>query len=271
MERKLSRKEFLTIATKCAAGATAGVAGLSLITAKKGEAQTEIPAWPWPYAKLDPEYVRKLGHQAYWEAGRGCSYGAFKAITRALQETVGYPFTLIPPEIMIFGHGGVVGWGGTCGGLLGACAAISLVCDKATADKLIHELQGWYTQALFPSETSNRYAQNHEFFVNQYDQPLPQSRAGSPLCHASVTMWCDTSGFKASSLERKERCARLTGDVAARAVELLNEWADGHFQGTYTPPQSMASCVTCHGSQGLDNVKAQMNCTQCHVEGWDHR
>ncbi len=269
MNEKLTRKEFLVLTTKCAACATVGMAGLSLI-GKEGKAQAELPPWPWPYKKLDPEYVRKLGHEGYWEKGYGCSYGAFRAIILPLREAVGYPYTLIPPEMMIWGHGGVVGWGGTCGALLGACAAISLVCDKPTADKLIHELQGWYTQVLLPTDISNHYAETGQFLVRKYTKPLPQSRAGSPLCHISVTLWCEHSGFGASSLERKERCGRLTGDVAARAVELLNQWADGQFQGIYVPPESLTTCLRCHGDKMMDNVKARMDCAQCHKLGWSH-
>jgi len=267
MKKKLTRKQFLEVATKGAIGAAVGVSVLKLGEKSKAETKT---TWPYPYQPLDIEHVRKLGHQYYWTAPGGCSWGAFKAIIKALSEKIGEPYTSFPAEIMTFGHGGVVGWGGTCGGLLGACAAIQLVCDKATADKLIHELQGWYTQEKFPTDISNQYGKNGEFYVNKLNQELPQSTCGSPLCHISVTKWCDSSGYKAGSLERKERCARLTGDVAAYAVKLLNDWFANQFQQQYQTPSTVTACMTCHGSSQRDDVKAVMECTQCHKPNWAH-
>jgi hypothetical protein len=58
--------------------------------------------------------------------------------------------------------------------------------------------------------------------------------------------------------------------VAARAVELLNQWADGQFQGIYIPPESVTTCLRCHGDKMMDDVKAKMDCAQCHKLGWSH-
>lgn len=270
MSNRSSRREFLSTAIKLTAGAGLGAASMNLVASQQGRAAAGAAPWPWPYQKLDAESVRKLGHQGFWEQGRGCGYGAFKAIVAALQKKVGPPFTQIPPEMMIYGHGGAVEWGTLCGAVNGAAAAIGLVTDKETADKLIHELLGWYTQARFPSEQSNRYAQRKEFLVEKYSKALPQSAAGSPLCHASVTRWCEASGFTATSQERKERCARLTGDVAAYAVELLNKYADAKFKGAFATPAAVKACQTCHGAGQMDNVKTNMNCTQCHEPNWKH-
>jgi hypothetical protein len=61
MAEKLTRKEFLILTTKCAACATVGVAGVSLI-GREGEARDDLPPWPWPYKKLDPELIfRRVG------------------------------------------------------------------------------------------------------------------------------------------------------------------------------------------------------------------
>jgi hypothetical protein len=262
MSQSLTRKEFITSAAKYAAGISAGVAGLSLLSAEKTRAGAEEFTWPWPYQKLDPEHVRVLGHDSFWE--KACSYAAFKAIIHALAEKVGEPFTLIPPEIMIYGHGGAAGWGTICGALNGASAAICLVADKETSDKLINELIGWYTQTEFPTDKSNEYAVNHVFADQRYDQALPKSVCGSPLCHPSVTEWCIASGFKVSDIARKERCARLAGDVAAYAVELLNQHFDSVFTPIYVPPESIAACMSCHGASFQNNVAAKMECMQCH-------
>jgi hypothetical protein len=263
MEKAITRKQFMSNSTKLAATFAAGVAGMGVLSHKDASGKTVTYEWPWPYAQLDPEKVRVYGHDNFWN-GKACCAGAFGGVLMALQETVGEPFTLLPMEIMLFGHGGGVGWGTICGALNGASAAISLVCDKATSDKLINELLGWYTQAEFPSDESNAYAVNHTFTDNRCDVQLAQNLCGSPLCHISVTEWCNAAEKQVGDLERKERCARLAGDVAAHAAQLLNAEFAGQFESVYIPPESIAGCMSCHGSGFVANVAAKMACTQCH-------
>jgi hypothetical protein len=86
-----------------------------------------------------------------------------------------------------------------------------------------------------------------------------------------VSKWCTESFFKATSPERKERCARLTGDVAARAVELLNQVADGQFQARFVPVSAVEGCMTCHDkTDGNVIPSVKMDCRQCHNDTWDH-
>lgn len=263
MSNKISRHEFLANSTKIAAGIAAGTLGMRSLSLTEAQADTQTTPWPWPYAQLDAEAVRVLGHDLFWN-GKACSAGAFGAIITALQNTVGAPFTDLPIEILLYGHGGGAGWGTICGALNGSSAAISLVCDKATSDMLISELIGWYTQVELPSALSNQYAVNHTFTDNRCDVELLRNACGSPLCHVSVTEWCKTASHKVADLERKERCARVAGDVAAYAVKLLNDNLAGTFVPAYVPPETIAACMTCHGGAMLDNVAANMECQQCH-------
>lgn len=55
-------------------------------------------AWPRSYQTLDPEGVRKRGHEAYYDGG--CRYGAFNAIVTPLAEKVGEPFNLVPSQMI---------------------------------------------------------------------------------------------------------------------------------------------------------------------------
>ncbi len=259
---QMSRKDFFRTAAKYTAGVTVGAAIVDAVATKSAKAKTAVD-WPWPYQKLDPEYVRKLAHDSFW-SGKACSYGAFNAIVTALKEAVGEPFTLLPTEIMIYGHGGGAGWGTLCGALNGSSAAISLVCEKEVSDKLVSELIGWYTQVELPTATSNQYGMDSAYGVNKFTGDLPQNASGSPLCHASVSQWCETAQMGVHALERKERCARLDGDVAAYAVKLLNDHVDGVFNPEYSAPETIASCMNCHGQTVKDNVLSKMECTACH-------
>lgn len=252
-----------------AAIALQGVAGAATATSAM-QATTNIVAWPYPYKQLDPEVVRKEGHKGYYAGG--CMYGAFHAIISQLQKQVGAPFTNIPTDMMRYGEGGGVGWGTLCGAINGSAAAMNLVLGKDDYSKVINELFGWYTTTAFPSDLSNQYAEDGKFLVEtmKYDKALPQSVVASPLCHASVTEWCKVAGVNVADPKRAERCGRLTGDVAAQAVLLLNQQAGKTFKAAFQPSAAVTGCTSCHNSKGGATtggiVNTKMDCAPCHGE-----
>ncbi|MFW6324303.1 MAG: C-GCAxxG-C-C family (seleno)protein [Desulfovibrionales bacterium] len=264
-----SRRNFLSGMGVFAAGAVAG-SGLGLFPSPGSDSshasQGEIPKWPWPYAAIDPERARKKGHLGYYEGK--CSQGAFSAIVSELQENVGWPYTMLPVQMMAYGSGGVAGWCTLCGAVNGACAAITLVSKNYK--ELCDELLKWYVSTPFPSDVSNSYAENHEFLVEKYktDKPLPKTVPGSPLCHVTVTRWCREHNFASGSSERSERCARISGDVAAFAAGLLNRDAEQTFSASLKYSDAVQSCRSCH-AKGKDLQtggwsRGKMECYDCH-------
>lgn len=255
----LSRRDLLkagaVVAGVLAAGELLGNSGLKLVSKAFAAGEQQVPAWPWPYKKLDPAAVKKMGYDFYYQGG--CCYGAARAMLTELQSKVGYPYQLIPADMFRYGEGGMVGWGTICGALNGASAIINLVTPKEVYPQIVGELMGWYTLTQFPSKDHDAYAK----FKDQ-----PQNACGSTLCHVSVTEWCKLANKKVSDAERKDRCAKLTGDVAAKAVEYLNLWADGKFTPVYKPTSDFASCMGCHvgPTSTLNNVQGKQNCVQCH-------
>lgn len=256
----LTRRGFLTGAGGLAAGIAIGGLGVS-----SSMAAVE-PVWPMPYAQLDPEEVRKSGHLGYYKGE--CCRGAFSAIVGSLQKKVGAPFTGIPINMMAYGTGGVAGWCSLCGALNGACAAISLVTKNYKP--IVNELMQWYVQTPFPSDKANALAVNHEYLVDKYksDEALPKSVPGSPLCHINVSRWCKEHGFASGSSERSERCARISGDVAAYAVGLLNADLAGKFKPLHTASAEVENCRSCH-KKGKDFeagnwTRGKMGCGDCH-------
>jgi hypothetical protein len=195
MDQPITRQDFLRSGTKIAAGAALSVGAIQLLTNSGARANKLITPWPWPYQALDVEQVRILGHDTYWTAGKGCSYGAFHAIAQKLREVLPDPWNDLPSEIMLYGGGGGAGWGGLCGAINGPAALISLVLTSARSGVLNNELFGWYTQTLFPTEISNQYAVNHTFLDNRCDITLPQNISRSILCHVSVTEWCNAADY----------------------------------------------------------------------------
>lgn len=179
-------------------------------------------AGPWPYVPLDVEHVRKLGHEGHHEGS--CGYGSFDAVVSALQEEIGYPYDQVPTYMLHFGRGGVAGSGDVCGAVLGSLSAINLVAGEEYRP-LATELIAYYRETPFPTDTANEYAVTNAYYVEDYlDEQLGQTAAGDIACAVSRGTWVEETGYEMGSVEREERCARLTGDVAAKAVQILNAW-----------------------------------------------
>lgn len=256
----MDRKTFLTNTTKIAVGAAVGAAGLSAVAEEKSVKAT---TWPWPYASLDAEAARLKAHHLYW-SDKDCAAGVFGAIVELLVGKLPDPWANMPMEVMLFGRGGGNGWGTLCGAVNGAAAVISLVATKADSGKLINEVWGWAATEKFPTDAANQASIDDKYEDKKYAGALPQSVSGSVICHASVSQWCNVAGKKVADTERKERCARLAGDLAAKTVEVLNAHFASTFTSTYVRDAYAAQCLSCHGPSVKNNVMTEMNCEPCH-------
>lgn len=251
-----SRREFLKVGAGVLAGA-AMAGGLNIVGAKKAYAAVPLP-WGWPTSGIEVEVARQRGYDSYKGVGMGhahCGFGAFNGIISLIveQDPTG-PYANIPTGMMEYAASGVAGFASFCGALNGACAAISLVCNASSAKGFISDLLTWYCQTALP--TNNIMPTGW----------LPQSVAGTTLCHTSVTNWCLASGYASGSSERSERCARLTGDVVAKAVEMLNA---GVRPNLLTPAKGTV-CVQCHyvgtNYAGGQFTRGEENCITCHTD-----
>jgi hypothetical protein len=244
--------------------ATAGTAVLTPVLARNIHAAKEteqIPEVPWIYKKLDPVAVAERAYPGYYKGG--CSYGVFEGIIGELKKEAGYPYTLIPTEMFIFGEGGVAGQSTLCGALNAAAAAMFLVTGavdrkkRGEAFEMIRELFNWYEQEALP----NYRPKNPKYEIKG-------SISKSPLCHVSVTKWCKATGFKSYSKERDERCGWVTASTAKYAVELLNKNADVGFKPVHVLSSQVNTCRSCHDKGGeLENSRTMMDCSGCHFTG----
>lgn len=264
MESKtIDRKEFLTSTSKYAVGAAIGAVGMSSLFGSAIQASPKNATWPWPYIAIDPEAARLKAHNLYW-TDKDCAAGVFGAFTELLKEKMPDPWTGMPMEVLLFGRGGGNGWGTLCGAVNGAAAIISLVATKADSGKLINEIWGWASTEKLPSDKANQTSIDGKYIDKKYNGALPQTISGSVICHASVSQWCNAANKKVSDVERKERCARLAGDIAAKTAEILNSHFASQFVSTYSTNSNAAQCLTCHGPSFKNNVQTQMDCKPCH-------
>ncbi len=216
----------------------------------------------WKYLQLDPETTAELAYKFYPEGS--CMCATIKSVVSQLAEKVGEPFISFPFHMFKYGHGGVGGYGTICGTLNGTAALLGLlITDKSVRDKIIADIFKWYEKEPLP-------AFNPQNPGNDYI--LAKGISNSVLCHASNTNWSKTAEFKVDSNERKERCRRMTADVAKKVATSLNEI----FTNTYTTnvynDGTANTCLTCHSSEGkVNNVAVKMSCNPYHTKSVGHR
>jgi hypothetical protein len=264
----MNRRTALKIAT---GGLIGGGAGIFILTnafkpevplsGESKKLELKAAESDWKYHQLDPAETAGLAYIAY---GKGsCMYAVVHSFISQLAAKFGEPYASFPSHMMIYGHGGIGGFGTICGALNGAAALIGLfVPDKSTQDALIKDLYQWYAMTPLP-----------EFIPDTavLDFTPPVSVSESTLCHVSMTCWGKASGCRVKSKQRKERCRRLTGDVAAKLAAMMNQFTGNTYATDGHDEKTTQTCLTCHGQEGkLGNTGGKMSCTSCHDESLGH-
>lgn len=247
---KVTRRQILgSLGVSASVGLFSGCDGT--LEASNEPEPKKIPTWR--YVRLEPKAVASEAYRIMPKGG--CMYGLVGSIIDALALVVGEPYRTFPVEMMKYGAGGVGGCGSLCGTLNGGAAMIGLlVADSKRRNNLITELFAWYESSELPVFRPQNAAK---------DEEMPKTVAGSVLCHISVGRWCKESGSDVMSPEMHERCSRLTADVTAKTVELLNRNLDPACTFTGLSAETK-SCVSCHGQRELRDSMGTMNCGACH-------
>ena len=265
----MDRRNALKIFGGAVAAGGAGLVALTTafkpektVAAEPSKIDYTPPETNWEYMPLEPAASAQLAYNSYSEGS--CMYATVKSVIAQLAEKVGEPYASFPVHMFKYGHGGVGGYGTVCGTLNGAAAVIGLLIpEKAVQDQMIADIFQWYEKESFPTFTPAN---------PNYDFTPPKSVPNSVLCHASNTNWCKESGFKVSSKERKEKCRRLTADVAQKVTTALNEIHTNKYITNVHSNEEAATCLACHGKEGkLDNSSVKMSCTSCHTESVGHK
>lgn len=205
MSNNVSRRDFLRKAGKGILGVGVAAA-LPLSVSQAEEGTTEAPAWPWKWEELDPQVAMENGYKAFYTHG-GCCAGTAAAIVETLAGQYGYPYNQINAKMFADGAGGY-GAQSLCGSLGGACAMFGLFLEGPDANALRNELYAWYKEHAFP----------------QYQPEIESitTVANSIECRDSVGKYMAATGYTMADDGRKARCAAVTGEVAAKAADLLN-------------------------------------------------
>jgi hypothetical protein len=253
-----SRRSILKGSAAFVAGGVLGGA-MNAYAAQPKTPSAEPPPLPWKWAKLDPIEAGRLAYRNYFVGG--CGHATYTAFLELLREQVGYPWTTLPYKMMIHAAAGYGGHGTLCGTLGGTSCIINLVAYKDGDDiyrQMIDRLFYWYAEQEFPT--------------NMFDDisAIPKQvkvKAMSPLCHTSVTKWMMAAGAEVDSKQKKERCAKVAGEVTYITTLALNDYFDGKWTPpVWKPSEQIKHCVECHGPDDMEHTKASMNAQQGHME-----
>ena len=205
-----SRRDFLgKSAILLGSAAVLGVTGCAKQEEAAANAQPELPAYPYPCCEFDLDLAEKTGYEGYFE--NGCCYGVAKALLTQLADKVGYPFTVIPPEMFANGKEGYQATS-LCGAMGGALGVFGLVLAPDDARAMTKQLNAWYTSTALPIYSG-----------------APENKAANTTISATINCSDSVSKFMAANgitemkdPVRRERCGGVSGDVARKAAELLN-------------------------------------------------
>lgn len=272
-QNSLSRRSFLAGAGLATGAAV--IAGAGLIKPKSAEAAFTAFPWQYPALGLDVAVARQRAYDHYYLSG-GCMSGTGRGLVLGLLDAYpgGSEWDSIPLNLFRYGAGGVGGsnkWGTICGALHGAAWVMSAcAASSAHATSLINALYDWYCGFAFPSTDLDSYVPGSGIQVPVADQN--RTVCNSPLCHVSVSSWLGGERragrtVKVHDVPRGNRCAKVSGDVAAKTVELLNAYKASGTIPSFTQPDS--SCSGCHVTGNVDTrwVLMKSTCTPCHTTG----
>ena len=199
-----TRRQFLKKSVAMLGGAA--LLGSVPFAGAMAESQPEAPAHPFPYAELDLDEVERIAYEGYFE--NGCCYGVAKGLLAELCKKVGFPYTMIPPEMFANGKEGYTA-GTLCGALGGAAGVIGLCCAPDDARAITKELFAWYTSTPLP------------IYQPEGDAPV-QTISTTVNCVDSVSNFMTEAEVERADPIRKRRCGGVSGDVARKTAELLN-------------------------------------------------
>jgi len=266
-ERATVTRRRMVVGSAALLTAAATGSAVGAVVAAMPRAVEEPPPLPWKWVRLDPLEAGRRAYRNYLTKG-GCGSATYLALLSLLREKVGYPYTTLPDMMMIHAASGYGGHGTLCGALGGSSLIINLVTfdGKSTIfQQMIDRLFYWYAEQEFPT--------------SRFDDicAIPkqvQVKAMSPLCHTSVSKWTLTAGTKVTSKEKKDRCAKVAGEVVYTVTTALNEYFDGKWTPpAWKPSKGIEHCLSCHGpdnmeqsTEGMNNQQGHMECLMCHKD-----
>ena len=173
-----------------------------------------------------------------------------------------------------YGGGGIGGWASLCGVPNGCCAVLNMINLHGLHGS---NVMGYYSETLFPTDAvcdlynadPTGWEAEGLTVPMQDNEVLAHTKAYSPLCHVSISKWCDAAGVNLGTMgtqgipHKNDRCGKVCADMAAWTAQLINGVAYG-----YVIPDATADCQVCHNTGSDPTVQpaqhGKMDCAYCH-------
>lgn len=312
-EKGISRRQFVTGAAVVAAAtalplaqgvSVAGAAPLTGLKTLDKTGQKLFVGSTIAWTPLDAKLLARKAYEIYkgkWADQSACCEASFWPIIgefAAREEAAGLtPLTgnwlKIAKGLFNYGGGGINSWRSICGCTNAGANVIKLATGISGN---IDEYLRWYEKTLLPTNATYVDYASGEWTpagdsptaapsagwgsaTNQLAIPYnnaPKSKAGSVLCHASLTNWRIAGGqWEATHTgAQSERCGKLCYDSVYKQATMINAWMAGTtYAGTLDA--SYSSCgegtgSACHGTTsgayGNPYAQAKMKCDSCHEQ-----
>jgi hypothetical protein len=184
---------------------------------------------------------------------------------------------IIDPVWWGYGGGGMGGSASLCGVPNGCGLVLNMVGLQGNTTQLIHH----YTKSLWPGDSA------YELYLLDPGSwpvsitPIPTNEVlarvipDSPLCHVSISKWCDAAGIRLTDtdgsgrIHKNDRCCKIACDMAATVAEIINLKVAGEsWNPGYVVAPATATCIGCHDASATSVLPAQqgnMDCAYCHT------
>jgi len=199
----------------------------------------------------------------------GAASGLIEALQLALPDSDWVQIPINTASWFCYGGGGIAGSGSLCGVPNGCCVVLNMLGLKALTGQVLL----YYSNEVFPtSGVPDAYDSSWTGPVPIPDgEVLAHTTALSPLCHISISKWCDAADVRLTDKDdenrvyKLDRCGKVCADMAAFTAELINNGT----ASTQSDPPGLAECIDCHNTSADSVLPAQVGnmwCGHCHEE-----